>query len=1738
MTAAELALPAGTPVRYFGDYEILGELARGAMGIVYRARQISLNRTVALKMIQAGRFASPEMVQRFHIEAEAAAQLDHPNIVPVHEVGKHEGYHFLSMRLLGGGTLRERVDALARQPRDAVRLLEKVARAVHYAHQRGVLHRDLKPANILLDAEGEPFVADFGLARLHEAGSGMTHTGTVLGTPSYMSPEQASGHARAISAASDVYGLGAILYHVLCGQPPFAAGTPMATLRKVMDEEPAPPRRANSALDRDIETIVLKCLEKDPARRYGSADALADDLANWLAHRPVSARPVGPVEHVVKWCRRRPAVAALAAAIVVSLVAGTVVSTHFGMEAGRRAEGEAEQRQRAEQREREAVAAHRRAEEHLAGGLTAAGDGLMAAHRCSEARARFDQAWDIARRLGLPELPMTSGLLASYAESPPPLLGPDGASGGVPAFAGHADIVLAMDVAPDGSQAVSASQDGTMILWDVRTGRAVRKWEAGQVTTVAFLPDGKTVLSGDREGVVSVWETESGKCLKTLSGHHGGIVCVAAAPTGALAASASLYRDATQFVGEVKIWDLDAGAERRALPVARGDRVFCLALSPDGKTLVSGGWVWAAKLWDVEKGTVIRTFPGHQNPVQCAVLSRDGRSLLTGSWDTSVKLWDVASGRNVRSFAGHSGMVNSVAFSPDGRCALSGGKDRSLKLWDLSTGGLRASFTGHEGALQSVRFVGGPQVALSAATEKPLRLWLLDRDREIVTGVCHATPIEDAALSADGLLAVSGGRCAHLLDVATGMSLRRLTGHKESVFEVDLSRDGRTAVSSSGDHAVKVWDLATGAEVLGFQAEGPDFVRCCLMPDGQSLLTGSESGEFLLQLRDLPSGAVGKVFRGHTGAIADLLVTRDGRTLYSESEDGTLRAWDADGTNETLCIRSPVAPCFSCMALSADEALMGIGDCDGNLFFWRRADPPGVLERIQAHGDLIEGLAFSPDGRHAFSGARDGKVVIWDVAARKPVRTLNAHANRVRAVALSADGRRLMTAGYDAAIRFWDLQRPAEYRRLTAALPAAQAALAERPDDAAALLAFGEWYAFRGVDAWAADFLERARKSGAEVSHLTLARACLRLGRWADARREFEAAIDRKEAPEPYLELCLNTCASRETNAVTTVAAVPAEWGDTDFRPVDLQPRANRRLTEPLGSGLAGNDMTGIAQGRTVLDGVPFQVGPSLVHLGSLRLPGLPERADGLRVDRKAARLHFLHATVFGAGKNDASLYVPDGTVVGEYVIHYEDGGTAKIPIVYGRDLRDWWFYLQDREDVGGRIAWNGVNEATRSRDAGIRLYVTTWENPAPDRTVASIDFCARKSEAIAAPFCVAITADFRPVTSPARPTPAGGAKAVFFTKEFWTSATPGKVREAIANGADVHAVCPDCKNPRHTVLLSALACGASAETIAELKRAGLDLNACDPDGFTALMRVAQTQGAPPAAVKALAEAGADLNFRGEARTTALHLAFYEGDPEVAAALVEAGADPDARAQGGATVLIGLARGLHDEAVDWAVPVLLRAGARIDARDNLGCTALIRAVLRGKPEKMIRMLLEAGADATLCTYDEHKTALDCARGKPELAGTEALRMLEEVTARQSAQPKPAPPATAEPVPVVGTWRQLDPPFIPQANVFGMWNREEIAFADDGTFQLREYDPPYGKYPGSYTVTNGTVSLEFKGSVVAPRSGLFDTEALRLRITEIGQTCVYVRVNQPAPAVRPPGRAASGGTDNQSKGTRP
>ncbi len=585
----EGSVDPGTRIRYFGDYEIRGELGSGAMGVVYKARQISLNRLVALKMIRAGALAGEAELRRFQNEAEAVARLDHPHIVPIHEVGEHDGKRYFSMKLIGGPCLSQTLASYTANPQNAAKLMVTIAEAVHHAHQRGILHRDLKPSNILLDEQGQPHVSDFGLAKQVKGDGSLTDSGAVLGTPAYMAPEQAAGSKRLVTTLSDVYGLGAVLYALLTGKPPFGGDSVMETLDRVRQQPPVPPSRLNPKLPRDLEVICLKCLDKDPQRRYPSAQALAAELRRFLGGEPIQARPVSAFEKGWRWCRRRPVIAGLTAALVVAVLGG-LIGTSLGLLAALDARQDALNREqdalKAQAKEREQTElAEQRLQEILKAQAKEREQTELAEQRLYDARMNLVQRYwendhgDPCRRGSSSSFrPIRAASIAAVSSGS---TGKERSPRATSTSRGTPAVSRAWRSAPTASGSPPPVVDQTVKVWDAATGQETLtlKGHTSGVTSVAFSPDGKRLASASWDRTVKVWDAATGQETLTLKGHTGDVTSVAFSPDGKRLASASV--DQT-----VKVWDAATGQETLTLKGHTGG-VKSVAFSPDGKRLAS-----------------------------------------------------------------------------------------------------------------------------------------------------------------------------------------------------------------------------------------------------------------------------------------------------------------------------------------------------------------------------------------------------------------------------------------------------------------------------------------------------------------------------------------------------------------------------------------------------------------------------------------------------------------------------------------------------------------------------------------------------------------------------------------------------------------------------------------------------------------------------------------------------------------------------------------------------------------------------------------------------------------------------------------------------------------------------------------------------------------------------------------------------------------------------------------------
>jgi WD40 repeat protein len=1031
----------------FGDYELLELIAAGGMGIVCKARQKSLDREVAVKLIRLGPWVSRSDLRRFQREAEAAAQLDHPSIVPVHEVGRVGDQPFFSMRLMEGGSLEGLIGQLVGDPRAAGRLVLPIAQAVHHAHQHGILHRDLKPANVLLDAEGRPCVADFGLARSLEGESTLTQHGSIVGTPSYMAPEQAAGSAGNATIASDVYGLGAILYALITGQPPFRAKTPIETLRQVIDQEPVSPRAINFRVDRDLEAICLKALDKQPKRRYTAASALAEDLEGWLAGKPIRARRIGQPERVWKWAKRHPGVAALggllALVIAVSLISVLVL---YGQAVVARTT---------------ALEALDSSQASLYANRIALANQYRQVHDSDRADALLEECpaplrdweWRYLKRRSFEDVRVYGDHDGQVFGA---VLSPDGrylvsrdraenihvrdrATNRVLKLPGMASGKAAIAISPDGEWlAVGGSlgdiKTGAIQLWSTKTWSEVRPLSGvgEQTLALTFSPDSRRLVSGHRDDKVRVWDLATG-AVRTLSGHESMIEDVAVSPDGRLIASAS--RDTT-----VRIWDAMTGD---LLATLRHERqVFSVAFHPRGRLLASstGDVLDSSRgdlvLWDLDlarSAVKVSSLAGMLFEVQ---FSPDGGRLATAGFDGVVRIWDSTTLNELLPLTGHAGCVRWVEFSSDGNELISCGDDGAIRSWNAAPLPERPrrqpmrTFSGHEQAINSFALTSDGRRLVSASEDGMVFVWDVESGRRVLSYRKHKQPPYALAVRPDGEAVATSGNdlIIRIWDSRTGADLIQLEGHTQPVMALAFHPDGVQLASASQDGTVRLWDTRTGKQLH-------QFLKPCWLfavaftPDGGRLAAAGNNNT--VHVWDVASRQLLHVLSGHTQRIVALAFHPDSEHMLSASLDGTVRFWSGLSGQE-FHVYDGVRG--RGLAWSPDGRHFAVSGAGGSLKVWEAHSGRRILT-LKGHADDITGVLFSPNGGPIITSSWDHNIKLWEMAPDSPdlwageSHRLVGGRTRLRLVAALPDGKRAISGGEEPTIHVWDIASGRELRR-------------------------------------------------------------------------------------------------------------------------------------------------------------------------------------------------------------------------------------------------------------------------------------------------------------------------------------------------------------------------------------------------------------------------------------------------------------------------------------------------------------------------------------------------------------------------------------------------------------------------------------------------------------------------------------------------------------------------------------
>ena len=993
--------PADRFSRCLGEYELLEEIARGGMGVVYRARQEKLHRLVALKLIRAGSLADGDEIRRFHREAEAMADLDHPHIIPIYEIGQADDEPYFSMKFIEGGNLGRHIPRLKDEPSSVAALMAKVARAVHYAHQRTILHRDIKPSNILLAEHDEPYVTDFGLAKRIglDSDTMATVTGAVMGTPAYMPPEQARGGIKSVTTAADVYSLGATLYEVLTGQPPFAGDSPGEIMRQVLDREPARLRSLNPKLDRDLETICLKCLVKEPARRYGSAEALAEDLERWRAGMPILARPVPVWEKVVKWVKRRRAMAALVLVLHLALLGLIGGGVWFTLQLWK---------------ERDLANRGRYAADmNLA--RRALDDGLI--YQVREQLKTY--------RTGPRALGDLRGFewyyLANLCDQTPIRL------------RGHRQAVICVAFHPDGNRVVSGGSDGDVRVWDLSARMPIKVFNgSGQtIRCVAVSPDGRWLAAGDAGGGLRLGELGTGR-ERALPGHQRGLRSVAFSPD-------SRHLLSAESAGLIVQWDVETGEREFELRhhhqeegVAPGAAVAIgpasikgtiATYSPDGQAIVSAGLGQWVRIWDVATHRLRDQVMVGGTPEGLSI-HPDGREFALAYESRGIEIFDLQKPhepyRSLRSASTH---VVVVAFSPLGQTLAMAGENGRAGLFDVQRGQFFDLFQPVNYSPFALAFgAGGHKLAMAVRDE--IHVIHLARNRDGKTVAASLGPIRRLAASPDERLLAVGRDDGTIVvwDMRVGRVLQTLSGHGLAVFGVAFvpGPGGAQLVSVGGDGLIKIWDAEAGGQPLFPPVGGAGAVySVAVRPDGRQIATGGEDG--MVRTWDPATGRADLPPMDHGAMVSTLAYDPTGTTLASGGMDRTVRVWSATSGRRRLG-PLPHPQQLTSLTFSANGRLLagggGATDLGGTILIWDASS--GAITATVECPRGIDSLSFSPDsGRIATCGS-DAIVQVWDATGGHETLSLDGRGGRVSAVLFAPRDLRLYSAGRDGVVKLWD----------------------------------------------------------------------------------------------------------------------------------------------------------------------------------------------------------------------------------------------------------------------------------------------------------------------------------------------------------------------------------------------------------------------------------------------------------------------------------------------------------------------------------------------------------------------------------------------------------------------------------------------------------------------------------------------------------------------------------------------
>jgi WD40 repeat protein len=1044
------------------------------MGVIYRAKQLSLGRTVAVKMLLLGRYSSAESIDRFRREAHSAASLRHPNIVAIYEVGECEGQHFFSMEFVDGPSL----GAISRQgplkPRRAAEYAKAIAEAIDYAHTQGVLHRDLKPSNVLIDPFDQVRITDFGLAKKLDGSSDLTLTGQMIGSPNYLSPEQAAGRHPEVGPTSDVYAIGALLYELLTGRPPFMAESLAETLVRIQTAEPVSLRALNSRIPADLETICLKCLQKQSESRYGSAKSLAEDLGRFLAGQPVLARPATRLVRTLRWARREPKLAGMLMATIgtVAALVATLATSNIRIRSAQRQTAAKAEESRQRLVRLNVAAGNKLVEE---------GDSFGSLLWFVEA-LRFEQDGgkreEVHRRRIASVLRQTPVLAHCWFHESEAITGEfsrdgsrilttcadgtvslsDATSGNLaaPIIKTAAPLVFG-HLMPNGSNIVTVS-DNRLQFWRLADGSPVGEnfptppleydaadmtqngcWFLSPVmggaqlfdasncepvgrmipcphplTKVQFNADASRAVGIGKSREAYVWEIPSGKLIMTSPAQEHEIRLVAFRPDGRRVATVSGMRD-------LCVWDVPSGALAWRV-FSTGDDLYDCQFSPNGRWLVTGSWNGAARMFDGETGAPLGDSMRHRGGILRVRPNADGSLLATGSWDNTARLWFPTNGRPASVALPHAHGVTQLAFSPNAERLLTASEGYTARLWNFSTKSSARLVLFHGQTVSSGSFSPDGTRILTCSDDHRACIW--DRRNGALLH-CFQLPeaLRIGRFSVDGQRVVVGASQGQFQigEVSTGHVVQSLN-HTGGLLDVELSPDGRRVASCGDDGTARIWDVASGELLVPALQHGGRLFRVTFSPDGRWLATASHDGTARLWNARTGEALAPPLVQPYP--LQDVEFASDSRRIITASGEGNpiclAQIWDV-ATGQAIGLPLSHNLTIATAMFSHDGRLVATASSDLSAQIWNAATGQRTVPPLR-HASVVTSAKFSPDDQLLLTTSSDFTARVWDAATGEAVTPPLVHAAQVPFGAWSPDGNEVLTCSYDGTACVWDIR--------------------------------------------------------------------------------------------------------------------------------------------------------------------------------------------------------------------------------------------------------------------------------------------------------------------------------------------------------------------------------------------------------------------------------------------------------------------------------------------------------------------------------------------------------------------------------------------------------------------------------------------------------------------------------------------------------------------------------------------